>query len=178
MCASARFIHSAEHFGPNHQLMAHNHEKDTENFHESSSKWIWIRLKQNAKVQNAWRQNNGNNGQRTKKRHQHTWKKRTEFGGSVEKRERRIVDYTVEYRTQQANNEYVSRDMNNELYRRQKGNIRIPADKRCSGWMEERKKRRRLKIAELNEPNRTKKAVKKLQPFLWSINEVIIRIYI
>lgn len=76
--------------------------------------------------------------------------------------EGRIVDYTEKYRTQQANNEYVSRDMNNELYRRQKGNIRISADKRCSGWIEEKSK-----------PNSKKK-----NPYLWSINEVIIRIYI
>lgn len=38
-----------------------------------------------------------------------------------------------ENKSQQANNEYVSRDMNNELYRRQKGNIRIPEDKRYLG---------------------------------------------
>lgn len=53
-----------------------------------------------------------------------------------------VTTTTTKTKSQQANNEYVSRDMNNELYRRQKGNIRIPEDKRCLG--RNRKKERKI----------------------------------
>lgn len=54
--------------------------------------------------------------------------------GEVNKRSNKnehIFEGKIAHGTKQANNEYVSRDMNNELYRRQKANIRIPGDKRC-----------------------------------------------
>lgn len=61
-------------FWVNRQLMAHNHEKDTRNFHETSSKWIWIRLKQNAKYKTLGDRTTGTSAkQRTEKKC--TWKK-------------------------------------------------------------------------------------------------------